>query len=69
MSLIDVHEIFSQSHIYLLTGSHFTQILKIAVLSISLYLEAQYFGSIMDPIMGYIHSQETIYLVYIGLKL
>ena len=40
MSPIDAHEIFSQYHMYFLTGSHFAQILKVALLSISVNLEA-----------------------------
>ena len=39
MPPIDAHEIFSQYHMYFLTGSHFAQILKMALLSISLNLE------------------------------
>ena len=36
MSPIEAHEIFSQYLMYFLTGSHFAQILKMALLSISL---------------------------------
>ena len=42
MHSIDAHEIFSQYHVYFLTGSHFTQNLKMAPLSLSLNLEALY---------------------------
>ena len=42
MPPIDVHEIFSQYHVYFLTGSHFAQNLKMALLSLLLNLEAQY---------------------------
>ena len=42
MPPIDAHEIFSQYHVYFSTGSHFAQILKMALLSQSLNLEAQY---------------------------
>ena len=42
MPLIDAHEIFSQYHRYFLTGSHFAQNHKMALLSLSLNLEAQY---------------------------
>ena len=42
MPLIDAHEIFSRYHVYFFTGSHFTQNLKMALLSLSLNLEAQY---------------------------
>ena len=40
MPPIDAHEIFSQYHVYFLTGNHYAQILKVALLSISLNLEA-----------------------------
>ena len=43
MLLIHVHEIFSQYHVYILNGSHFAQNLKMALLSLSLNLEAQYY--------------------------
>ena len=36
---IDAYEIFSQYHVYFLSGSHFAQILKMALLSILLNLE------------------------------
>ena len=39
---IDANQIFSQYHMYFLTGSHFAQNLKMALLSLSLNLEAQY---------------------------
>ena len=39
---INVHEIFSQNHMYFLTGSHFARNLKMGLLSLSLNLEAQY---------------------------
>ena len=42
MPSIDAYEIFSQYHIYFLTGSYFTQSLKMTLLSLSLNLEAQY---------------------------
>ena len=41
MPLIDVHEIFSQYHMYFLSSSYFAQILKMAFLSILLNLKAQ----------------------------
>ena len=39
---IDVPEIFSRHHVYFFTGSHFAQNLKMALLLLSLNLEAQY---------------------------
>ena len=42
MPPIDAHEIFSQNHMYFLTGSHFAQNLKMGLLSLLLNLEAQY---------------------------
>ena len=42
MPPIDAHEIFSQNHMYFSTGSYFAQNLKMAVLSLSLNLGAQY---------------------------
>ena len=42
ISPIDAHEIFSRSHMYFLTGSHFARNLKMGLLSLSLNLEAQY---------------------------
>ena len=42
MPLIDAHKIFSQYHMYFSTCSHFAQNLKMALLSLSLSLEAQY---------------------------
>ena len=42
MPPIDAHEIFSQYDIYFSTDSHFAQNLKMALLSLSLNLEAQY---------------------------
>ena len=42
MPTIDEHQIFSWYHLYFSTGSHFAQILKMALLSLSLNLEAQY---------------------------
>ena len=68
MPLIDAHEIFSQYHMYFLTGSHFARIPKMALLSISLNLEAQYFSQLWTQ-SGATYSQEIVYLVYIGLKL
>ena len=42
MPPIDAHEIFSQNHMYFLTGSHFASNLKMGLLSLLLNLEAQY---------------------------
>ena len=45
MFLIYVNKIFSQYHVCSLTDSYFAQILKMALLSISLNLETQYMFS------------------------
>ena len=42
MPPIDADEIFCWYHLYFLTGSHFAQILKMALLSMSLNLQPQY---------------------------
>ena len=68
MPLNDAHEIFSQYHIYFSTGSHFAQILKMALLSLLLSLEAQYCTQSWTQ-SGATYSQIIIDLVYIGLKL
>ena len=44
MPLISRNKIFSQYHVYFLTGSYFAQIFKVTLLSILLNLEAQYFA-------------------------
>ena len=68
MPPIDAHEIFSQYIVYFSTSSHFAQILKMALLSISLNLKAQYLSQLWTQ-SGATYSQEIIYLVYIVLKL
>ena len=67
MPLVDAFEIFSRYHMYSLTGSQFTQILKVALLSIILNLEALYFTWLCTQ-SGATYSQEIVYLVYIVLK-
>ena len=68
MPPIDAHEIFSRYHMYFLTGSHFAQILKMALLSLLLNLEAQYYTRSWIQ-SGATYSQGIADLVYIGLKL
>ena len=68
MSVIDVHEIFSQYHVYLLTDSHFTQNLKMALLSLSLNLEAQYHTQSWTQ-SGATYSQGIIDMVSVEKKL
>ena len=68
MLLIDVHEIFSQYNVYFLIGSHFTQILKMALLSLLLNLEAQYHTQSWIQ-SGAIYSQGIVDMAYIDLKL
>ena len=68
MYSIDVYEIFSQYLVYFLTDSHFTQILKMALLSILLNVETQYFSQLWNQ-SETIYSQGMIYLIYIRLKL
>ena len=68
MPPIDVHEIFSRYHMYFLTGSRFAQILKMALLSLSLKLEAQYCTWSWTQ-SGATYSQGIVDLVYVGLKL
>ena len=68
MLSIDAHEIFSWYHLYFSTGSHFAQILKMALLSPSLNLEAQYCIWLWIQ-SGSTGSQGIIDLLYIGLKL
>ena len=68
MILIDAYEIFSQYHVYFLTDSYSAQILKMALLSISLNLKTQYLSQLWIQSRT-TYSQKIIYLVYIGLKL
>ena len=64
---IDAHEIFSQYDMYFFTGSHFAQILKMALLSLSLNLEAQYCTQSWT-LSGATYSHGIVDLVYIDLK-
>ena len=66
--LIDVHEIFSQYHVYFFTGSYFAQILKMALLSLSLNLLAQYCTQSWTQ-SGTTSNQGIIDLIYVNLKL
>ena len=68
MPPIDAYEIFSRYHMYFLTGSHFTQNLKMALLLLSLNLEAQYFTWSWTQ-SGATYSQGIVDLVYVNLKL
>ena len=64
MPLVNAHEIFSQYNLYFSTGSHFAQNLKMALLSLSLNLEAQYHTQSCTQ-SGAIYSQEIIEMVYV----
>ena len=68
MPPIDAYEIFSQYHMYFLTGSHFTQNLKMAILSLSLNLEAQYHTQLWTQ-SGATYSQGIIDMVSVEKKL
>ena len=68
MPPIDAHEIFSRYHIYFSTGSHFAQNLKIALLSLSSNLEAQYHTRSWIQ-SGATYSQGIIDMVSVELKL
>ena len=68
MPPIDAHEIFSQYHMYFSTGSHFAQNLKIALLSLSLNLEAQYHTQSWTP-SGATYSQGIIDMVCVEKKI
>ena len=67
-TIIFVLNCVHQFHIQVSIGSHFAQILKMALLSISLNLEAQY-CTLSWTKSGATYSQEIVDLVYIGLKL
>ena len=64
MPLINAHEIFSQYDLYFSTGSHFAQNLKMALPSLSLNLEAQYYTQSWTQ-YGAIYSQGIIHMVYV----
>ena len=66
--LIDAHDIFSRYHVYFLTGSYFAQILKMALLSLSLNLETRCCTQSWTQ-SGATYSQGIIDLVYVDLKL
>ena len=68
MPSIDAHEIFSQYHMYFLTGSHFAQNLKIALLSLSLNLEAQYHTQSWTQ-SGTTYNQRIIDMIYVEKKI
>ena len=65
---IDAHETVSQYHVYFLTGSHFAQNLKMALLSLLLNLEAQYHTQSWTQ-SGAIYSQGIIDMVSVEKKL
>ena len=65
---IDAHKIFSRYNMYYLTGSHIAQNLKMAILSLSLNLEAQYCTQSWTQ-SGATYSQGIVDLIYIDLKL
>ena len=67
MPAIDAHEIFSRNHMYLLTGCHFAQNLKMVVLSLLLNLGARYCTRSQTQ-SGATHSQRIAYLIYIEKK-
>ena len=68
MPLIDAYEIFSRYHMYFLISSHFAQNLKMALLSLSLNLEAQYHSQSWAQ-SGATYSQGIIDMVYVEKKL
>ena len=68
MPSINAYEIFSRYHMYFFTDSHFAQNLKMALLSLSLHLEAQY-GTQLGTNLGLPKTKEIADLVYIEKKL
>ena len=68
MSPVNAHEIFSQYDLYFSTGSHFAQNLKMALLSLSLNLKAQYHTQSWTQSRA-TYNQEIIEMVYIEKKL
>ena len=65
---IDAYEIFSWYPLYFSIGSHFAQIHKMALLSLSLNLKAQYCTWLWIQ-SGTMYNQVNIDLIYIALKL
>ena len=68
MLSIDAHKIFSQYHMYFLTGSHFTQNLKLALLLLLLNLVTQYCTQSWTQ-SGATYKQGIVALIYVSLKL
>ena len=66
--LVNAHEIFSRYDLYFSAGSHFAQNLKMALLSLSLNLEAQYHTQSWTQ-SGATYSQEIIEMVYVEKKI
>ena len=64
MPPVNAHEIFSWYNLYFSAGSHFAQNLKMALLSLSLNLEAQYHTQSWTQ-SGTTYSQEIIEMVYV----
>ena len=64
MPSVNVYEIFSRYDLYFSTSSHFAQNLKMALLSLSLNLEAQYHTQSWTQ-SGATYSQGIIDMVYI----
>ena len=64
MSPVNAHEIFSRNDLYFSAGSHFAQNLKMALLSLSLNLEAQYHTQSCTQ-SGATYSQGIIHMVYV----
>ena len=65
---VNAHEIFSQYDLYFSAGSHFAQNLKMALLSLSLNVEAQYHTQSWTQ-SGATYSQGIIHMVYVEKKL
>ena len=57
MPLIDAYEIINQYHMYFLTGSHFAQYVKMALLFLLLNLENLILHPVVGPIWGYLYSR------------
>ena len=68
MPPIDAHEIFSRYDLYFSAGSHFAQNLKMALLCLSLNLEAQYHTQSWTK-SGATYSQGIIDMVYVEKKI
>ena len=68
MPLVNAHEIFSWYNLYFSTASHFAQNLKMALLSVSLNLKAQYHTQSWTQ-SGATYSQGIIDMVYVEKKL